>query len=120
MGNRACVVFFDRTRVSPTVYLHWHGNAVPSWLDQLKERMAGRFSDAAYAAARFVGICHANIDGNLSLGISSNDLSLADVRSKDRMEDESPGNAGIVAVDTSDFSWKAYGGYLADIDWRRP
>ena len=70
MGNRACIVFFDRTRVSPTVYLHWHGDAVPSWLDQLKVRMHGRFSDAAYAAARFVGICHANIDGNLSLGIS--------------------------------------------------
>ena len=39
MGNRACIVFFDRTRVSPTVYLHWHGDAVPSWLDQLKVLM---------------------------------------------------------------------------------
>ncbi len=29
MGNRACIVFFDRNRVSPTVYLHWHGDAVP-------------------------------------------------------------------------------------------
>ena len=94
MGNRACVVFFDRTRVSPTVYLHWHGDAVPAWLDQLKDRMNGRFSDAAYAAARFVGICHANIDGNLSLGISSNDLSLADVQSKDRMEDAKPRKCG--------------------------
>jgi hypothetical protein len=120
MGNRACIVFFDRNRVSPTVYLYWQGDAVPTWLEQLKVLMNGRFSDAAYAAARFVGICHANIDGNLSLGISSNDLSLADVRSKDRMEDESPGNAGIFAVDTSDFSWTAYGGYLADSDSRQP
>jgi hypothetical protein len=120
MGNRACIVFFDRTSVSPTVYLHWHGGAVASWLDQLKDRMNGRFSDAAYAAARFVGICHANIDGNLSLGISSNDLSVAEVRNKDRMEEESPGNAGIVIVDTSDFSWKAYGGYLAEAVRRQP
>jgi hypothetical protein len=120
MGNRACIVFFDRTRVSPTVYLHWHGDVVPTWLDLLKDRMNGRFSDAAYAAARFVGICHDNIEGNLSLGISSNDLSLADVRSKDRMEDHSPGNAGIVIVDTRDFSWKAYGGRLADIEGRQP
>ena len=29
------------------------------------------------------------------------------------MEANSPGNAGIVVVDTSDFTWKAYGGYLA-------
>jgi len=120
MGNRACVVFFDRNCVSPTVYLHWHGDAIPAWLDQLKDRMKGRFSDASYATARFVGICHANIDGNLSLGISSNDFSLANIRNKDRMESESPGNAGIVVVDTSDFTWKAYGGYLADIDRRRP
>ena len=120
MGNRACVVFFDKTCVSPTVYLHWHGDAVPGWLDQLKDRMRGRYSDACYAAARFVGICNANIDGNLSLGITSNDFSLADVRSKDRMEDETPGNAGIVVVDTADFSWKAYAGYLAQGDGRQP
>jgi len=120
MGNRACVVFFDRTRVSPTVYLHWHGDAVPAWLNQLKERMNGRFSDASYAAARFVGICHTNIDGNLSLGIFSNGFSQADVRSPERMESESPGNAGMVVVDTSDFTWRAYGGYLAGDGRRQP
>ena len=119
MGNRACVVFFDRTRVSPTVYLHWHGDAVPSWLETLTARMRGRFSDASYAAARFVGICHANIEGNLSLGVSSNSLSLQDVTIPERMAEESPGNAGIVVVDTSDFTWKAYGGTLAHIDGRR-
>ena len=118
MGNRACIIFFDHHRVSPTVYLHWHGDAVPGYLDQLKDRMDGRFSDAAYAAARFVGICHAQIGGNLSLGIWSNSLSLADVRNADGLKAESPGNAGIVVVDTSDFSWKAFGGYLADSDGR--
>jgi hypothetical protein len=120
MGNRACIVFFDQNRVSPTVYLHWHGDAVPAWLGQLKELMSGRFGDASYAAARFVGICHANINGNLSLGLSSNDFSLADVLNKDRMEAESPGNAGMVVVDTGDFTWEAYGGYLADSDRGQP
>ena len=114
MGNRACIVFFDHSDVSPTVYLHWHTNAVPAWLAQLRDRMHGRFSDAAYAAARFVGICHADIDGNLSLGISSNDLSPADVRSKDRMDELSPGDAGFVVVNNRDFTWVAYGGYLAE------
>jgi hypothetical protein len=98
----------------------WHGSAVPTWLEQLKTLMTGRFSDAEYAAARFVGICHASIDGNLSLGISSNDFSLADVLNNGRMEAESPGNAGIVVVDTGDFTWKAYGGYLADRDRGQP
>jgi hypothetical protein len=120
MGNRACIVFIDRNHISPTVYLHWHGESVPVWLNQLKERMNGRFSDASYAAARFVGICHANIDGNLSLGISSNNLSQADVHDQGRMESESPGNAGMVVVDTRDFTWKAYGGYLAGSDGRQP
>jgi len=120
MGNRACVVFFDKNHVSPTVYLHWHGHAIPEWLNQLKERMNGRFSDASYAAARFIGICHANIDGNLSLGVWSNGLTQADVRNPDRMEAESPGNAGMVVVDTGDFTWKAYGGYLAGNDGKQP
>jgi hypothetical protein len=114
MGHRACIVFFDRYRVSPTVYLHWHGDAVPAWLGQLQEIMTGRSGDAFYAAARFVGICHAHIEGNLSLGIESNDLSLASLRDETRMRDESPGNAGLVVVDTNDFRWKAYGGYLAE------
>lgn len=114
MGNRACIVFFDDQVVSPTVYLHWHGDYVPEWLNQLKVRMTGRYSDAAYAAARFVGICHIAIDSNLSLGIESNTLSLVDVRRPERMEMASPGNAGIVVVDSRDFTWTAYGGYLAD------
>jgi hypothetical protein len=115
MGNRACIIFFDATCVSPTVYLHWHGNSVLGWLDQLSTIMRGRYGDASYAAARFVGLCHESIDGNLSLGISSNAFSLPEVRSRQYMEDSSPGNAGVVVVDTSDFSWHAYGGYLATI-----
>jgi hypothetical protein len=120
MGNRACIVFFDGACVSPTVYLHWHGDTVPTWLEALRDRMRERFSDATYAVARFVGICHTNIEGNLSLGVSSNNFSLEDVKLPERMEQESPGNAGIVVVDTSNFTWKAYGGYLAHINGRQP
>ena len=113
MGNRACVIFYDSRRISPTVYLHWHGESVPGWLEQLKHLMDGRFDDAEYAAARFVGVCHQQIKGNLSLGVMSNRLTLAEIHDKPRMEADSPGNAGIVVVDTRDFTWKAYGGYLA-------
>ena len=80
MGDRARIVFFDSHLESQTVYLHWHGTQVPAWLCDLKQRMHGRFSDAQYAAARFVGICHSKIEGNLSLGILSNRLSQADLQ----------------------------------------
>ena len=114
MGNRASILFFDQFRVSPTVYLHWHGDAVPDWLILLKRLMDDRTNDAAYAAARFVGLCHCRIDGNLSLGIQSNVLTSADLKNPDRMIELSPGNAGLVVVDTRDFRWKAYGGTLAE------
>lgn len=114
MGNRAAIVFFDRHHVSPTVYLHWHGEYVPAWLGELKELMQTRRGDASYAAARFAGICHGYVDGNLSLGIFSNHLTLAMLHNCTAIEAMSPGNAGIVVVDTSDFTWKAYGGYLAN------
>ena len=51
MGNRACVIFYDSRRISPTVYLHWHGESIPAWLEELKSLMDGRFDDAEYAAA---------------------------------------------------------------------
>jgi hypothetical protein len=114
MGNRACVIFHDSTRISPTVYLHWHGDSVPAWLEQLKHLMKGRFDDPEYAAARFVGICHQQIKGNMSLGVYSNRLTPAELNDERCIEAQSPGNAGIVVVDTRDFTWKAYGGYLAE------
>ena len=50
----------------------------------------------------------------------SNGLSLADVRNQYRMEGgESRFRYGTI-IDTSDFSWEAYGGYLADSDRRQP
>jgi hypothetical protein len=36
------------------------------------------------------------------------------VKAEHRMAAESPGNAGMVIVNTREFTWKAYGGYLAE------
>ena len=58
MGDRALVIFHDKYRISPSVYLHWHGNAMPEILRELAEYMKGRYGDAQYAAARFTGLCH--------------------------------------------------------------
>lgn len=114
MGDRALVLFFDRDRVSPSVYLHWHGSSVPAWIAELARLMSDRRGDASYAAARFTGLCHTQIAGNLSLGITSYPLTLRHVTDVAVLEEMSPGNAGVVVVNTLDFSWQAYGGYLAD------
>ena len=114
MGNRASVIFYDEDRISPTVYLHWNGGNVPELVTELAVYMNGRYGDADYAAARFTGLCHNLISGNLSLGIHANKLRRADLEDAAVLEAMSPGNAGVVVVNTGDFTWKAYGGYLAE------
>lgn len=114
MGNRALVLFYDQYRISPSVYLHWHGGEVPDILRELAEYMTGRYGDAEYAAARFTGLCHQRIGGNLSLGIVANNLRHAELSDAATLSALSHGDAGVVVVDTGDFSWKAYAGYLAD------
>jgi hypothetical protein len=120
MGDRALIILHDKDTISPSVYLHWHGGAVPEILHELAEYMQGRYGDAQYAAARFTGICHRRISGNLSLGIVSNSLCHDDLHDASVLEAMSHGNAGVVVVDTGDFTWKAYGGYLAGRPSARP
>lgn len=69
MGDRALVQFKDNNEVSPVVYLHWDGSEVKDWLQELRELMGDRFSDVSYTCARFIGVCHSHIKGNLSLGV---------------------------------------------------
>lgn len=114
MGDRALVIFHDRYRISPTVYLHWHGGQVPEILRELAEYMTGRYGDADYAAARFTGLCHQRIPGNLSLGLMANRLRRADLDDAAVLKALSQGDAGVVVVDTGDFTWNAHGGYLAE------
>lgn len=123
MGDRALVVFTDGSEVSPTVYLHWSGGRVPALIDELKTVMTGREGDVQYSAARFIGICHASIDGNLSLGRWNTEEAICEaVKGLDNVSggdsatsitEYSHGDAGCVVVNVNDHSWKAYGGYLA-------
>lgn len=109
MGDRAVVIFrsSDKSEVSPTVYLHWNGSNVPAYLKQLDELMKDRKGDVSYACARFIGICHEEIPGNLSLGVFQTDVDTYERR------DYSHGDAGVIIVNCDDFSWTAFGGYLA-------
>jgi hypothetical protein len=78
MGDRALIIFTDGENVSPTVCLHWGASRVPDWLRKHGELMKSRGADVEYAAARFIGIAHTHIDGNLSLGCWSTEESIAD------------------------------------------
>lgn len=96
MGNRAIVVFRDADSFSPQVYLHWHGHAVPNLLATWWQHMEGRRGDLAYGAARFVGICHEAIVGNMSLGIFPLPESKV---TREELRALSHGDAGVFLVD---------------------
>ncbi len=129
MGDRAIVIFTSRdgVRCSPAIYLHWSGDKVPGLINNTKDFMGDRLDDVEYAAARFTGIAHESLkETNLSLGISNVPLTVetailgaqvtggASAAAREVLEEYSPGDAGVVIVDASDFSWQAFGGYLAD------
>jgi hypothetical protein len=121
MGDRALIIFEHNGEVSPVVYLHWSGSRVPALLQTLKERMQGREGDVSYTTARFIGICHESIDGNLSLGVWNLPVeTLVAVKTRGlsseadkELADYSHGDAGVVVVNAKDFTFEAYGGYLA-------
>lgn len=138
MGDCALVIFYDKPttsnprKVSPTIYLHWHGYEVPPLLEKLKQLMLiDRPGDVDYSAARFAGICHDTIKGSTGLGLWATPQSVIDavlvatdekapqeeiVAAKIELDGYSHGDAGVVIVNTEDFTWQAYGGYLKDHD----
>ena len=101
MGNRAVVQFTDGEEYSPVTYLHWDGDSVPERIKELIELMADRTDDVPYSAARFIGICHKHIPGNLSLGTWNNIGKLT--------TDDSHGDAGCFVVNVKDWAIENFG-----------
>ena len=124
MGDRAILHVHDGETMGPAIYLHWGGNAVGELLTALRERMAGRTGDVAYASARLVGLAHERTDGNLSLGLW-NAPSDEYAKARDEMlRRESPewmagrshfpyshGDFGVALVDCRDWTVECFGGY---------
>lgn len=74
MGSRALVQFVDSdNEFSPVCYLHWDGGRVREFIEECSVLMESRGEDVFYAFARFVGICHTHIEGNMSLGVDNID-----------------------------------------------
>lgn len=98
MGNRALVVFVERNgkqieRCSPVVYLHDDGYRVRSLLELAAPYMDG---SASYSAARFIGVCHAEIPPPLSLGVFNCDK--RDLSTPKRIGELSHGDCGVFIV----------------------
>ena len=108
MGDRALVVFTDRdeSEFSPAAYLHWGGGAaVVEMLQKAVPRM--RNGDVGYSCARFIGVCHEDMDGNCSLGCFNGPKDLAKAKSKDF----SHGDAGVFLVNVGTWEVKSFNGY---------
>ena len=104
MGDRALVQFKDKDdTISPVIYLHWNGTEVKYWLEEWYRLIQGRQRDLDYGCARFVGICHSHIEGNLSLGVNYQPTELT--------ADDSHGDAGCFVVNVSTGEVTASGGY---------
>lgn len=121
MGDRLRVVFKSEDNegnlaYSPVSYHHWGGSYFVERHAEWLALMDGRMMDLEYAAARWIGVCHSHLPGNLSLGVSN--LTQEEHDALDLNEPEviakvfSHGDAGFVLVDVADGSWKGYGGYL--------
>ena len=72
MGNRATIEVRDHEGSAPCyVYIHWMGDQ-EQVIDMVKRAApVMRRTDACYATARLIGTYHVEIDGGLSLGVTS-------------------------------------------------
>lgn len=98
MGDRALIQFENGIETSPAIYLHWDGNYVEDRIAETKRLMEGRSTDLAYVTARFIGVCHSHIDGNLSLGVWNASYRLT--------PGDSHGDRGCYVIDISTPDWK--------------
>ena len=106
MGDRAVIIMAENgVRHDVAVYLHWNGENAIELIEAALPRM--RHGDASYSTARFIGCCHNEIDGNLSLGCFA-------VSPEENLVDINPGDAGVIVYDCSTGVITCIGGYLRD------
>lgn len=123
MGDRLRVVFKSEDHAgnlsySPVAYHHWGGSYFVERHAEWLTLMDGRMGDLEYSAARWIGIAHSHLPGNLSLGVANltqEEHDALDLGEPEVIAKHSHGDAGFVVVDVADGSWRAYGGYLAKV-----
>lgn len=114
MGNRVVVLCKDDGSTegcySPGVYLHWGGDDVIKYIKEASQYM--RKGDPLYAIARFCGVCHEEMEEKvLGLGLVKAPRQ-EDI--EDGFEEYSPGDAGVVVINTDSGELEAFAGYLKE------
>lgn len=72
MGNRATIEVKDETGSAPCyAYVHWNGSPEQVIEVVVKAAPLMRARDCQYAMARLIGTYHGEIEGGLSLGVTS-------------------------------------------------
>lgn len=94
MGNRAIYVFIDENH-SPGIYVHW---AMPR-TDLSRAQTHFRTGDASYSAARFCGVMHSHIGGNLGIGLLDSPRLEQYARNYERWDRENGLDVGVIEVD---------------------
>ena len=106
MGDRALVQFKNsKGELSPVCYLHNHAYQVSEFIRMTEALMQSRGEDLNYTFARFIGVCHEEIKGNLSLGVWNQETEL--------IEADSHGDGGVLVVHCYG-EWRVHcsGGYI--------
>ena len=106
MGDVALIIFHeDKKHFSPVVYLHWAGGRVREFLENSSKFF--KTGDSSYSAARFIGYCHTQIEGNVSLGVFNSPENTDEIYD----EEFSHGDAGVFLVDVNEWEVEAFNGY---------
>jgi len=98
---------------SPVIYLHNSGYKIAELLKKTKTLMESRGLDLHYTVARFTGICHEDLPGNLSLGCWNLPEGFRKWSNK-QISNFSHGDAGVVIVDVGTWECKQYGAFEND------
>ncbi len=103
------VVFKDKDYMPVGVYVHWHGDAMPSALEKAGPGL--RTGDASYASARFCAWLGAEIKGPLGLGLMPGPTAEDEAEG---FKGYSQGDAGVLIVDVMTGEVTPYAGYLVE------
>lgn len=116
MRDRALIIFKNDRGVSPTIYLHDAGEFAPDFIADLAAKTGHRAITPDQAAERFLDVIRRDHPGAVALSVYDTYPRLCDAALRNDaagLTAYAEDDAGLILVDTADYSWLAFGGYFA-------